>query len=58
MGKSLDVWGTEMERRPLWLKTGEQGESNRDEVREESRHLVIEGQVQDLELYLSKMRRH
>lgn len=47
-----------MERRPLWLKTGEQGESNRDEVREESRHLVIEGQVQDLELYLSKTRRH
>lgn len=47
-----------MERRPLWLKAGEQGESNTDEVREESRHLVIGGQVQGLELYLSKMRKH
>lgn len=47
-----------MERRPVWLKTGEQGESNTDAVGEESRHLVIKGQVQDLELYLHKMRRH
>lgn len=40
-----------MERRPLCLRNGEQGEGDTEEVGEESRNLVIEGQVEDLEIY-------